>query len=1017
MNYNICFNCMNISDAGATVCKHCGMTLGNKPAGDSSSLKIGTVLHGRYIVGKKLGQGGFGITYMGFDLVLSCRVAIKEYYPRNDVYRDINKSSQLVWKTENDYMIGCKNILREAQKLAKVNSIPNVVRVQDTFEENRTAYIIMDYIEGITLKDKIKKEGTIPFEKSISLLKPVMIGLEKLHENGIIHRDISPDNIMINNKNEPYLLDMGAAKDISSGVSEPVGVAKHGFSPVEQYNSNTFVGPWVDVYAMSATIFYCISGKVLTSSIERATDRSVDFLAVKEKLSKKQKDLLISGLEPDYKKRLQSLQPFINSGEKSGTGNGKSGKIAAAVVAVLVVVFGCLAVALSGVFNERVEYMGNSMANLNNSGQFLLDYENKSFYMVSRDLNLYCAEAGRVTETESFVDFGEKTLVGEAADFLNLSEDGKIYYRSYNEEDEKFEVVVYNPKRKKNQVLYSNDNGLGFILYVRTNRNNEYLYLWIVDENVDDESDANLYRYDIKKDKLKLISETASAYSVYDDKIYICEQVSENEAVSYTTKLNGSGKKLLSKNSNSIVLDAFSDKLLMIKNDGVTRMFLAETDGKEIDNTAFSKNLKIAEGENHTIMETLLKDDCKFVYDDSYIYFFENGSIKQVSFDGNEEKVLFSNIKAVDYMSVAGNFLYMQIETLKGFVSNYIIPIYPKYKNENYDVSELCFISKDGGSYYIIPDDELEYELVDDSYIKIKGYNPGKDSPTGFITLPEEIDYYPVKEIDSFALQDVEIEDFLCPYYLEVIGTFAFNETNMERIELNDNLLEIKANAFSDTNLKKISIPASVEKIDGKAFKFTRSLKKINVSSKNEKYTDINGVLFSKDKKTLVSFPRNYGVTSYTVPSGVVTIGNSAFYCADIETVKLPDTVERINQEGLYSYDLKNLKIPDSVDFMDIDAIYISNATFTPSVTSVSVKEGSSKTIDFTYSTDSSSVQSVAYYSSGVCSVDWVDEDINNLNRLKITGKNAGESAVMVILMDGNRNALSFKTISLTVTE
>ena len=460
MDLNICFNCMKITDNGATVCKHCGAVVGEKQVSEVSSLKIGTVLHGRYLVGKKLGQGGFGITYMGFDLVLSCRVAIKEYYPRNDVSRDNNKSSELIWQTKNDYLTGCKNILREAQKLAKVNSVPNIVRVQDTFEENKTAYIIMDFIEGITLKDKIKKEGTMPFEKVMQLLKPMIIGLKSLHENDIIHRDISPDNIMITSKNEPYLLDMGAAKDISvaSGFSEPIGVAKHGFSPVEQYDSTTPIGPWVDVYALSATIFYCLSGKVLTNSIERVANSSVNFALIKEKLSKKDKDLLVKGLEPDYRKRLQNVDAFIESRGRSG--NGKAGKIAI-MVAVLAVIVGCLAAGMSGVFNESVEYMGNSMANLGNGGQFVLDYESERFYMVSRDLNLYCAEVGRETDTESFIDFGKKFLVGEAADFLNLSEDGKIYYRSYNEEDEKFEVVVYNPKTKENQVLYSNENGLG----------------------------------------------------------------------------------------------------------------------------------------------------------------------------------------------------------------------------------------------------------------------------------------------------------------------------------------------------------------------------------------------------------------------------------------------------------------------------------------------------------------------------------------------------------------------------
>ena len=154
--------------------------------------------------------------------------------------------------------------------MAKLEHIPSIVRVRDMFLENETAYLVMDYIEGTTLKAKIKRDGQMSFGQCVSLLRPMMEGLVQVHRYGMIHRDISPDNIMIQPDGRVRLLDLGAAKDMTVGNAlNSQLVAKKGFTPLEQYAENGKIGPWTDVYAMSATIYYAVTGKLLPESVER----------------------------------------------------------------------------------------------------------------------------------------------------------------------------------------------------------------------------------------------------------------------------------------------------------------------------------------------------------------------------------------------------------------------------------------------------------------------------------------------------------------------------------------------------------------------------------------------------------------------------------------------------------------------------------------------------------------------------------------------------------------------------
>ena len=278
-------------------CPECGRPYGSVNT-ESFALKPGTILDGKYLVGEMLGQGGFGITYIGFDLLLEQKVAIKEYFPMSTGMVSRENRSMVVWSTammgKTGTQKGFDSFLKEARKMAKLGGIPGVVGVKSVFIQNETAYIVMDFIEGETLLKKLQREGPMPFDTCLSLLTPIIQALAEVHEHGIIHRDISPDNIMVRPDGRLILLDLGAAKDLDiqgrdGNVQSSQMVAKQGFSPIEQYQRNASIGPWTDVYAMAATIYYCCTGILPPTAVDRIVD---DTLTCQPLLTKEQFDVL-----------------------------------------------------------------------------------------------------------------------------------------------------------------------------------------------------------------------------------------------------------------------------------------------------------------------------------------------------------------------------------------------------------------------------------------------------------------------------------------------------------------------------------------------------------------------------------------------------------------------------------------------------------------------------------------------------------------------------------------------------
>ena len=264
----VCYGCFQEKEPGG-ICPHCGFNENEEQP--YLALPLGTLLNGRYMLGKVLGIGGFGITYLGFDLTLEIKVAIKEYMPSAIATRGADRYNvTLTGRVEEDYQYGMDRFLDEAKILAKLQNTPHIVSVQNYFKENSTAYFVMEYIDGMSLKAYLAGQGDkIPYAQALTILQPIMEALIQVHALNLLHRDISPDNIYITSQGESRLLDFGAARfALGDGKSVSV-ILKHGYAPEEQYSSHGNQGPWTDVYAMGATLYRCITGILPPDSVER----------------------------------------------------------------------------------------------------------------------------------------------------------------------------------------------------------------------------------------------------------------------------------------------------------------------------------------------------------------------------------------------------------------------------------------------------------------------------------------------------------------------------------------------------------------------------------------------------------------------------------------------------------------------------------------------------------------------------------------------------------------------------
>lgn len=314
---NICPHCMKQLNNGS-ICMHCNNDPRILPP-PGYHLRPFTILKGKYLVGGILGEGGFGITYKGLDLNLQMPVAIKEFYPSGCVTRESMVTSEVTVYASIDSSSVQKwqdGFLWEARCLAKCSNLPGVVGVKDFFQENNTVYIVQEFLEGITLRNYVKLYGgRMPADELIRNIEPIIKALYEVHKQGIIHRDISPDNIMLLNNGTMKVLDFGAARSFAEENEKSKSILlKHGYAPEEQYRTRGKQGPWTDVYALCATMYKCITGKTPLEAMDRLRQDEIMWpTEMGISISENFENVLKKGMAVFSENRYQDMQQLYDA--------------------------------------------------------------------------------------------------------------------------------------------------------------------------------------------------------------------------------------------------------------------------------------------------------------------------------------------------------------------------------------------------------------------------------------------------------------------------------------------------------------------------------------------------------------------------------------------------------------------------------------------------------------------------------------------------------------------------------
>ncbi len=448
----LCMGCMRELDGDEDYCPHCGYKIGS--LNSSRGLQPQTILNGKYIVGKVIGEGGFGITYIAYDLLLNNRVAIKEYFPSELVTRDTSTGTQtsltvLTGSKEEQYQKGMDRFVKEAANLAKFNNLSGIVSVKEFFYENNTAYMVMEYIDGITLSKYMDDNGgKLPYTKVLELMTPVMNSLEKVHEAGIVHRDISPDNIMISTNGNMKLIDFGAARTVENDDAKSLTVIlKHGYAPEEQYQPDGKQGPWTDIYALSATMYRMITGVVPQESTDRilSGDKVEAVRKINPEVPNKISNAIMHGLGIKSNNRISNISYYKHELEN---GNQKK-KI---LIISSITVASILLLVSAGIVYKSLQIAKSE----------------KEAYKIEDDLkldeNMDDTDIEKGDAIENFTDEGGEILPNEQAEDVEerhilTEEEEKEQWRRY--QNSIFEMVGMPTKDEQFYGIYDDFDGNG----------------------------------------------------------------------------------------------------------------------------------------------------------------------------------------------------------------------------------------------------------------------------------------------------------------------------------------------------------------------------------------------------------------------------------------------------------------------------------------------------------------------------------------------------------------------------
>lgn len=635
-----CVNCMQEVAKGERFCSHCGFDMGSwiQP---QNVLRKDTILCGRYLIGRVMGHGGFGVTYVGYDLKLEIKVAVKEYFPSGLGGRNGAQSNRIQWGFSNTeyqrWLEGVEQFLSEARKMAKLDEVPGIVRVRDSFRENQTAYIVMDFAEGITLKQYLSQFGCLDYRACAALLLPLMDSLEAMHEKGLIHRDISPDNVMVQTagaERKAKLLDFGAAMDIGRRRSgKSASIVKDGYSAPEQYMEDGEIGSWTDVYAMAAVVYNCLTGKQIPAAPERMMKpAALDMEGIG---NKKVREVLNQALHIRPEERIQTMGQFRAALAGAVPSGRPLAKGFLAVAAAIVVCAAGVGLYCAKPWLPSVEQLGTGNANL----VYYAGFAQKSgehMYYIDGDWNLHVTPYDQVDD---------RMIVDPEAAYINLSQDKVYFLHDNGENPEEPDSIMEMDFDGTNVNTVSSAAFYNELQYVRYSNGKEMLY-YLKGEDEKDDGDGLLYtlcRYDLKTGKEEaLLGEKTVWYNLDGKYIYYTVFDPERLESGFALKrayLNGKDSKVL--NDKDFLFGGFieEDKAYMLS---ITKeqLVVCDLEGRLVENPVKEYAAQIYEG--------------SWSYGNGWIYYSpeDSGEIHRIRTDGTGDTVIYSG-EAVVNMSYA----------------------------------------------------------------------------------------------------------------------------------------------------------------------------------------------------------------------------------------------------------------------------------------------------------------------------------------------------------------------------
>ncbi len=914
-------------------CPHCGFSEGNSPQ-PGYALRRNTVLEGRYLVGNVLGQGGFGITYMGWDSRLDIKVAIKEYYPMGKVFRNHSSSNEIQWDSacfneQRQWEEGKEDFLKEARRAAQLGAVPGIVKVQDCFPENETMYIVMNYAEGRTLKSYLMEKGTMEYSQCIRMMEPLFEGLDMIHQQGIIHRDIKPDNIMVQPDGSLLILDLGAAVDIKTDQGRTsLLVATPGFGAPEQYIGSAQIGSWTDVYAVCATIYYCITGKVPPDAMERLMKKTeeITFEGMPQKaLSAAAVQTLRQGMEPDREDRIRDMGqlrkmlrktvpksegPSLDKAahtirnftfqmrEKQEERKREKEKekkklkgwkravrtVKNAAMAFFLILGIFLFVIVLQVFWEsdpdEVYIQGCSNANLDHAS-FYNSIEGEYDYYIDRDQRLYVSPPTEIgANGSSLVDDGKSACFNTGAD--------KVYYLHCGSQDsgwEKTSLVQMDMDGGNPEIIYSGGT-LDNLLYVQYTENGREVLYYIERAQ---KGAGPLFRYDLGTGKAeKIVEENIIWYNVYEKYLYYIAETPGTTAKGHILKralLNGKNPEVLDE-ENDFTRGYIEEGTAFLCSESQKAMIPCNLDGSPYAASSDPEERRKYEGLEKYGEEIY---GCN-VYGDGRIYYLASDGKKicRIRTDGQEYEEIFEGYEVLD-LSYANSYLWAAVGRIE---DGSIADIQQTFLISG-DGSQV--VSIDGGIGNGIIQAGLEYEMDEKKQeLRVTGYS-GEDKN---VIIPAELNGTEIKDVvfDSMPMG-------LIYYYM-----LHEDELSYEKTEDQEGAVLTGYDGSVTGEKKHLVLP---ETIDG--------LPVTELGEELFKEKDIEGII---------------------LPSGLNRIGASAFQdCTELSYVELGDDLKTIGPNAFSSCSsMKNIELPEGLEEIELGAFLfteIEDVKFPASLSSI----------------------------------------------------------------------------------